>query len=237
MSSRGNDWEGPVRVIRHGAIKGIHYFEQLGEIQHNKFLAGIMGITIIILSVGLGTSEMTFGTIKYNLQGSNAVTTIKYDIGLWSFKNDDKTFSTCTDWPDEGSDLCASIRATRAFVFLAIISSAIGVVASVVRMAATEDFKAPMLASVMLLVTGVLTMIAYSIWQGNCQDQIGDEFQDEFYPNSTHNVHRRWATIGYSYALILWTWIWALSFLGLKLLNPSFNIFGCCSKKQDAIQA
>jgi len=225
-----NDWDS----FQQTALGGIHYLEKLGSIQHNKFMAIICSLSIILLGVGLGSNEMTYGTIKYKERNTLAVKTIDYSIGMWSYNDNGVSGSTCSGvapFPDSNSDICTAVRATRAFVFLAILTSAVGVVASIVRMLHTERYDAPMLTTIMLFCTAIFSMIAYSIWQNDCQNQFGEEFEERFYPNATNEIERRWSTVGYSYCFILWSWIWALTFIAVKLINPDLDNFGCCKKE------
>eukprot|EP00041_Stephanoeca_diplocostata_P008954 m.134127 g.134127 ORF g.134127 m.134127 type:complete len:83 (+) comp17552_c0_seq4:351-599(+) len=60
-------------------------------------------------------------------------------------------------------------------------------------------------------------MCSYSIWQGGVQDDL-EELIHATFLNSTGE--RFWATMGVSYCLLLWGWLWSLMFIITKVLLP-----------------
>lgn len=208
--------------------------EELAMYQHSKAMILCASAISIIYITGLTSADMIEGELQC-ISGTthcDLMTPRVWDdsqrqikIGLWRATVMDAEHAICQDWPAADDPICSSIKAARAFIFLAIILSVASVVAALVRI--KESDTAPK-SVLFLLSSGISGMIGYSIWQANCQKQLADMVWHELVRTQdpawqyTENT-RFWRTVGFSYSCILWAWIFSLVFLGAKVTLPGLS--------------
>merc|ERR1719272_1914281 len=144
---------------------------------------------------------------------------LSISVGLFSANIAGEELAVCVDWPVSTDSVCDGIKASRAFVFLAIVSAFAACICSVIKML-DDDENLPFKSVVCLAASGVFGLIAYSIWQGSVQGTLNDLVYDRLITQPGHADVRYWHTLGYSYCCILWAWIFALGFLGTKVMLP-----------------
>lgn len=198
--------------------------------RHSYALIFTAAANVLFYIIGLSTPNMIQGElicyrgvpcpIAGNTPEQNTI-----QVGLWKAYLNDVPYDLCDGWPTASSNasLCDSVKATRAFVFLAIISCIAAIIGAVVRLLDNDD-KMPFKVIIAMGVSGLCGMIAYSIWQGSVADPLNDLIGDALVVGRGYSGQvRYWRTVGYSYALILWSWVFTFMFLGAKLYLPGLN--------------
>lgn len=198
---------------------------ELTTMQHNKALAFTAIVTALFYIAGLTSSQMIVGEISCDPQVnqqicSNLTITHKnINIGLWTADLLGDSYALCDQWPNSSNSVCDSIRTVRAFIFLGIVTALLAVIGSIVRAMDKKEIL-PLKVVVALATSGICGMIAYSVWQGNCASELNAMARDQL---ASQPGIRYWTTLGTSYGLIMWGWIFPLGFLSTKLFLPGLN--------------
>jgi hypothetical protein len=229
--------EGGMEDVKQYVAKRQRELKSVTLRQHSKAIVIVSAVTTIIYIVGLVTPEMIKG--EFSCKRNDAGRTTSCDvaewtdeqrvvqIGLWNAHIHGKDYAVCDEWPASDDGICSSIRAARAFVFLAIIMAILTTIVSVLRMTSSKHDSMPFKSVICLALSGFFGMIAYSIWQGSCHHQLVDMAKDAtiaMFPTSLNKDNIRfWNTLGYSYCLILWAWVYSIGFIAVKVMLPGLE--------------
>jgi len=229
--------EGGMEDVKQYVAKRQRELKSLTLLQHSKAIVIVSAITTAIYIVGLVTPEMIKGefSCKRNDEGRTTSCDVAewtdeqrvVQIGLWNAHIYGQDYAICDEWPASDDGICSSIKAARAFVFLAIIMSIVTMIVSILRVTSSKHDQMPFKSVICLALSGFFGMIAYSIWQGSCHHQLIDMVKAktvDMFPLSQNKGNIRfWNTLGYSYCLILWAWIYSIGFIAVKVMLPGLE--------------
>eukprot|EP00039_Didymoeca_costata_P019164 m.336482 g.336482 ORF g.336482 m.336482 type:complete len:281 (+) comp17865_c0_seq1:113-955(+) len=188
-------------------------------LQHTRMLTFVCFVNFVLLIVAVSSNRMIWAHNAFDDD-----TNPHYNVGLWKvdFGGPDK-LDVCKDWPaTKDKQVCANVDATRAMLILATLTNLLGIIGGLVRTNTGSAFW-PVQTIYPLLASIMFSMLAYLIWQGGVQDNFERELAASVEATvtvPTTVAYKYYSTLGYSYGIALWCWVWPMSVLAVKVVLP-----------------
>jgi hypothetical protein len=142
----------------------------------------------------------------------------------------------CKDWPLENlgnatyidDKVCTNVKAARVLLIMSVVFHAIGTIGGLVRVFNKEMFPVPTAAVVVL--GGICGCSGWAVWQGGVQKALGHQLAQAVDAQlsvtvtggGTSKLYH--TTLGESYGIVLWGWLWPLASILSKVFLPNLEI-------------
>jgi len=166
---------------------------------------------------------------------------IAYSAGLWSVNfGGAEAGKLCSDWPAEvdadnnlinntdiTSEVCTNVKASRVLWVMAVGFFSIGTFGGIVRFTDHKEYF-PIPTAALVVLGGICGASAYIIWESSVQRPLGRALKSainaQLEADGRELSQMYYDTLGYSYGILLFAWLWPLSVILSKIFLPNLEI-------------
>jgi len=163
--------------------------------------------------------------------------------GVWSVDYGGAELGAlCSTWPaevdsennlvnpnstDVDSVVCTNVKASRVLWVMAVGFYAIGSLGGLIRSCGNRDYF-PIPTAALVVLGGICSASAYIIWEASVQRPLARELQRAISTRMESEGYilssLYYDTLGYSYGMLLWGWMWPLAVILSKIFLPDLEI-------------